>query len=260
MNTNDNMAFHTRKTLPIPLSSSSQNAYFNAAAAAKLRSQSYVSNQKKQLHTQQRHRQQLLQQRNQQRLHKDITMPKDPVTLAAKRAAKANASKTKLKQKQRGRGARWYDNSENLIQNGAELADARARRKQLNIVQEKKEKEQTDRDIASKKRANVEAVLMEAKQRVNVSGEFEKGSFRLLRQGSLYRQERKRVLQITFGTDVDMNDDLHDVCWNPGVYKQSVLCTRGTKHYPRHLNTNASVDRPRPVGYGGSVRVFSSLG
>ena len=247
-------AYHTRTTLPMPPTNSSQRPYFLAAAAAKLRAQDYEAGLRLTATLAAKRSKEEKEQRQQARRHENIKLPRDPVKVAKRRAAAATAALAQSRMPRRG--VRWYDGAENPVPNGAALAKARAKKKQNRIERKENEKKEHEEEERRQRRVRMQQVLLDAKVIVNKnSDEFEPGSFRLLKHGSLHGAERKRVLEGAFG----LATSVHSSAWIPGGYESSVVCTRGTKQFlSSEMDINLSVPRPRPVGFGGCVRLFSS--
>ena len=194
-------AYHTRRNLPVD---SSQHQCVLAAAAAQLRASTFQAGLRQQAIVALQQQKQYKQQRNQARLHHAITLPRNPVRVAKRRAAKTKAAQAHGNQKTRG--IRWYDGADSTM-NGVELAKQRTREakqrinKQLDIKHRREEAlKQEQLKEARDRRVRVNGVINDAKEIVNRnSEEFEKGSFCLLRaDGSLHRSIRQSVLKHTF--------------------------------------------------------------
>ena len=99
------------------------------------------------------------------------------------------------------------------------------------------------------------------------SDEFKRGSFVLLVNGAMHKTTRQRILKQKLGGDVDVGEELHPVGWRPGYRNNINGGTRGTKIAPqKDLDETAASAAKRgaivesnraPVGYGGTVRLFS---
>jgi len=264
--------FHSRRILPIPENTHSQRQYIVAAAAAKHRQLTYKNELRKQ--EEQAIKINLEKKKQKQIARRDptITLPRDPVKVAKKRVAKAFARVKEMQRRESGRGIRWYDGKENLVRDGALLAKERSKAKSKTLMEEEEKKKQ--KMLADRRRiiVNKQNVLMEAKEiLLGLSEEFEKGSFHLLKaDGTLHRSVRKQVLKSAFGNGILVDEETEK--WVPGGNTQKSYITRGTKRIPAilfksgdgnnvsdwgTLGSSSSSSAPLPIGYGGTVRLFS---
>jgi hypothetical protein len=183
------------------------------------------------------------------------------------------------------RGARWYDDTERrdgatgsvLAQQRVEAARA-ARGELQNTATTRvqrggrggrcggsaEEKKAADRKVRLRlARLDLDCREIAARS----SDEFKRGSFVLLVNGAMHKTTRQRILKQKLGGDVDVGEELHPVGWRPGYRNNINGGTRGTKIAPQKVldetaasaaKRGAIVESNRaPVGYGGTVRLFS---
>lgn len=288
------MGFHSRRKLPLRAFGDLARAQ-RAALAAAARARDFAAAEARLEAEREAERRESRARARQARRDPSVVLPRNGALLAAQRVRSRSSRSSKIPLKMRPdwgsgrprvfgdgkRGTRWYDDAERrdgatgsaLAQQRVEAARA-ARRELENTATARVQGGSGSGSAEEKKAADRKVRVRLAKLDLDCreiaarsSDEFKRGSFVLLANGAMHKTTRQRILKQKLGGDVDVGEDLHHVGWRPGYRNNINGGTRGTKIASQKvLNETAASIAERgaivesnraPVGYGGTVRLFS---